>query len=113
MYNRYVRDANGNYIRQTVPEPVPYYVPTSPPPQPPIPPVVEQPLPPPTPPITPAPTPVNSRPPETQLLGKLLGHLKLSDIDAGDLLLLGLLFFLIYQKADEELIVALGLLLIL
>lgn len=47
------------------------------------------------------------------MLGKLLNSLKLSDIDAGDLLLLGLLFFLIHQKADEELIIALGLLLIL
>ena len=34
-------------------------------------------------------------------------------VDAGDLLLLGLLYFLFREKADEELLVALGLLLIL
>ena len=34
-------------------------------------------------------------------------------LDAGDLLLLGLLYFLFREKADEELLVALGLLLIL
>ena len=34
-------------------------------------------------------------------------------VDTGDLLLLGLLFFLFRENADEELLVALGLLLIL
>ena len=34
-------------------------------------------------------------------------------LDAGDLLLLGLLYFLFREKADEELLIALGLLLIL
>ena len=34
-------------------------------------------------------------------------------VDTGDLLLLGLLFFLSREEADEELLVALGLLLIL
>lgn len=108
MYNRYIRDANGNYIRQTVQEPPTYYAPTAPPAPPPMQDVT------PHPPVPePPPKPMPSRPPETQLLGKLLNSLKLSDIDAGDLLLLGLLFFLIHQKADEELIIALGLLLIL
>ena len=37
----------------------------------------------------------------------------LDRVDAGDLLLLGLLYFLFREKADEELLVALGLLLIL
>jgi len=42
-----------------------------------------------------------------------LESLHLGDLDAGDLLLLGMLFFLWHQKADEELLIALGLLLIL
>lgn len=39
--------------------------------------------------------------------------LHLDDLDTGDLLLLFLLFFLFKQKADEELLIAIGLLLIL
>ena len=39
--------------------------------------------------------------------------LHLEDLDTGDLLLLFLLFFLFRQKADEELLIAIGLLLIL
>ncbi len=53
------------------------------------------------------------RPPEAQFANKMLGHLHLGDIDSGDLLLLALLFFLFRQRADEELLIALGLLLIL
>lgn len=53
------------------------------------------------------------RPPEAHFLNRLLTSLHLGDLDAGDLLLLGLLFFLWHQKADEELLIALGLLLIL
>ena len=37
----------------------------------------------------------------------------LSSVDSGDLLLLAILFFLFREGADEELLVALGLLLIL
>ena len=43
----------------------------------------------------------------------LLEKLHLSDLDAGDILLLILLFFLFRQEADEELLIAIGLLLIL
>ena len=43
----------------------------------------------------------------------ILDQLHLDHIDTGDLLLLGLLFFLFREGADEELLVALGLLLIL
>ena len=43
----------------------------------------------------------------------LLEKLHLGDLDAGDLLLLFLLFYLSRQKADEELLIAIGLLLIL
>ena len=46
-------------------------------------------------------------------LRQILDHLHLDRVDAGDLLLLGLLYFLFREKADEELLVALGLLLIL
>lgn len=42
-----------------------------------------------------------------------LDQLHLDHVDTGDLLLLGLLFFLFREEADEELLVALGLLLIL
>lgn len=46
-------------------------------------------------------------------LRRVLDQLHLDRIDTGDLLLLGLLYFLFREKADEELLVALGLLLIL
>lgn len=46
-------------------------------------------------------------------LRRVLDQLHLDRVDAGDLLLLGLLYFLFREKADEELLVALGLLLIL
>lgn len=68
--------------------------------------------PPPKPP-PPPPQPPPQRPPEANFLNRLLASLHLGDLDAGDLLLLGLLFFLWHQKADEELLIALGLLLIL
>ena len=42
-----------------------------------------------------------------------LGDLAPGDLAAGDLLLLCLLFYLSRQKADEELLIAIGLLLIL
>ena len=70
---------------------------------------------PPPPPPKPPPKPHHppQRPPEANFLNRLLESLHLGDLDAGDLLLLGLLFFLWHQKADEELLIALGLLLIL
>ena len=46
-------------------------------------------------------------------LRSVLDRLRLDRIEGGDLLLLGLLYFLFRQKADEELLVALALLLIL
>ena len=116
MYNHYVRDQNGNYIKVSVEEPPVTYIPTPHAPPKPAPPPVPPPqtpkekqeIPPPQPPSPPPP-----RPPETQFVNKMLGHFHLSDIDSGDLLLLSLLFFLFRQKADEELLIALGLLLIL
>ena len=46
-------------------------------------------------------------------LRHLLDQFHLSSVDSGDLLLLAILFFLFREGADEELLVALGLLLIL
>ena len=54
-----------------------------------------------------------SRPPEIAFGKGILESLHLEDLDTGDLLLLFLLFFLFRQKADEELLIAIGLLLIL
>lgn len=47
------------------------------------------------------------------MLRHLLDQFHLGNVDSGDLLLLALLFFLFREDADEELLVALGLLLIL
>ena len=55
----------------------------------------------------------SSRAPERGFFNDLLEKLHLGDLDAGDLLLLFLLFYLSRQKADEELLIAIGLLLIL
>lgn len=49
----------------------------------------------------------------TGFLQHILNQLHLDHVDTGDLLLLVLLFFLFRENADEELLVALGLLLIL
>ena len=61
---------------------------------------------------TPLPPPPQ-RPPEVAFGKGILDALHLEDLDTGDLLLLFLLFFLFRQKADEELLIAIGLLLIL
>ena len=65
------------------------------------------------PPPGPEPAPPSAPAPERQFLNRLLAKLHLGDMDAGDLLLLLILFFLFYQKADEEVLIAIGLLLIL
>ena len=49
----------------------------------------------------------------SSFLRHILDQLHLDHVDTGDLLLLILLFFLFREDADEELLVALGLLLIL
>lgn len=49
----------------------------------------------------------------TGILRHALDQLHLESVDTGDLLLLALLFLLFREEADEELLVALGLLLIL
>lgn len=97
MYNRYLRNDEGEYTRVPIPE-------TSP--------VQEQP-PPPHPSNMP---PAGASPPPkeaAQLFSHLLQKLPLQGVDKGDLLLLLILFFLFEEKADDELLIALGLLLIL
>lgn len=99
MYNRYIRHDNGDYSRvvqqeapkQQVPPPPPPSQPSPPPPRPPRP----------------------EKSPESRFLDRLLGKLHLGDVDSGDLLLLLILFFLFREEADEELLIAIGLLLIL
>ena len=125
MYNHYVRDRDGNYIKVSVEEPPVTYIPAPHAPPKPAPPSFKPKMETKTAPAQTTPqyhqnappshhtSPPQQRPAESQLANKLLGHLNLSDIDSGDLLLLVLLFFLFRQKADEELLIALGLLLIL
>ena len=105
MYNRYIRNDNGVYDRVPQQETAPPSRPT-PPPRPDAPPEPGPPGPEQRPPVPPP-------APERQFLNRLLGKLHLGDMDAGDLRLLLILFFLFQQKADEEVLIAIGLLLIL
>ena len=107
MYNRYIRNDTGSYIRIPQEEQEPsHHSQTPPTPQP----GKSQ--------SYKAPSPPPKSPPRTadtiaELLRNFLDRLHLNHVDTGDLLLLGLLFFLFREDADEELLVALGLLLIL
>lgn len=92
MYNRYIRNDQGNYTR--VPQQDLHGQP--PPPK-----------------TTSRKAPLLPPDSLTALLRHGLDRLHLDHVDTGDLLLLGLLFFLFREDADEELLVALGLLLIL
>ena len=109
MYNRYLRNDQGVYT--CVPQEEPR---RSPPPH-------REPSPREPPRDTPPPPP-NGGGPEADggafregfpFLDSLLEKLHLQDLDGADLMLLLLLFFLFEQKADDELLIALGLLLIL
>ena len=113
MYNRYTRNDRGVYTRTPPPDPPPppagkpqnSPLPNRPPPKPDAntrPPSAPPPIPPPAP-----------QRPERDMLNRILEKLHLGDLDAGDLLVLLLLFMLFREKADEELLIALGLLLIL
>ena len=102
MYDRYGRQEQGQYVRASMDD-----GPLPPPPRP-----QQPPKPPPKPPSG-APPPPPKRPPEIAFGKGILDALHLDDLDTGDLLLLFLLFFLFRQKADEELLIAIGLLLIL
>lgn len=105
MYNRYVRSDDGRYERIPTPEP-----------DPPPPPPREEP-PPNNPPPPPNGGPQNPPPPphggRKGFLSGILSKLKLEEIDTGDLLLLLILFLLFKDGEDEELLIALGLMLIL
>lgn len=117
MYNRYIRNDNGTYTRMPEGEP------PSPPPRPespPSPPPSGGSAPPPRGEASQQSGPGRPPPPHRQSADGLTGFLRqildqfhLNHVDTGDLLLLGLLFFLSREEADEELLVALGLLLIL
>ncbi|MGM9573044.1 MAG: hypothetical protein ACI3VJ_01330 [Hominicoprocola sp.] len=105
MYNRYLRNDDGVYKRIPMQE--------SPPPQNGSPQRSHQPH-----------QPHQPHPPQgsgssrkvqegEQFLQRMLSKLKLQDVDTADILLLLILFFLFEEKADDELLIALGLLLIL
>ena len=103
MYNRYTRNDNGVYTRisqNDTPPPGGGPKPGGPPPRP-------------QPPLEPKPPSGPPHRPERDILNRLLEKLLLGDLDSGDLLVLLLLFLLFREKADEELLIALGLLLIL
>ncbi len=107
MYNRYTRNDNGVYTRMPQNDTPRGGNPNPPPPSPKPPPGPKPPTPP------PAPPPAPPHRPERDILNRLLEKLHLGDLDSGDLLVLLLLFMLFREKADEELLIALGLLLIL
>ena len=108
MYNRYIRNDNGSYTR--IPQEEPPRPQQGGPQQPKQEPSARD-----------GPRRETPPPPSagrvadglTGLLRHILDQLHLDHVDTGDLLLLLLLFFLIREDADEELLVALGLLLIL
>ena len=127
MYNRYIRRDDGTYAR--IPEEGPKGPPSGgpsqsggpgpqgPPPGGPPPSGGPGPQGPPPggPPHSGGPGPQGPRGPDglTGFLRHILDQLHLDHVDTGDLLLLGLLYFLAREGADEELLAALGLLLIL
>lgn len=111
MYNRYIHNDSGGYIRVPQEEKSPAHAAPEaskdvPPKQPPPPSGQSHTH-------KPSPEPPGHADSLTGILRHLLDQFHLDHVDSGDLLLLGLLFFLFRENADEELLVALGLLLIL
>ena len=109
MYNRYIRNDQGVYTRIPEDDPSPRARPPPPPPDGARPEDPTEPR---------QPPPPREDPPETGdglsgTLRRLLDQFRLGDLDTGDLLLLAILYFLFREGADEELLAALGLLLIL
>jgi hypothetical protein len=96
MYNRYIRNDDGVYARQPQKEAEPL---RQDPPQPP-PPCAD-----------PPPPPRGSG--QIPFLSGIMEKLHLGSVDFGDLLLLLLLFQLFREDGDDELLIAIGLLLIL
>ena len=112
MYNRYIRNESGTYSRIPQEEPPQSSGKGAKTPPKPDPPRSDPPPPRSEPP--PCPPPSGERKDGlTGFLRHFLDQFHLDGVDTGDLLLLGLLFLLSQEKADEELLVALGLLLIL
>ena len=103
MYNRYIRNDSGRYERVEVPDEPPF---GNPPPE------DTYHAPPPGGEPSGAPPPPNGGGRQGFLSG-LLEKLNLKNLDTGDLILLLLIFLLYKDKGDEELLIALGLLLIL
>ena len=110
MYNRYIRTDDGTYTK-VAEEESPHGQPRQEPPPGGTPP--NSPPPPPNGPSDSPPPPFSGTEGIAGYLRRVLDQLHLDRIDTGDLLLLGLLYFLFREKADEELLIALGLLLIL
>ena len=110
MYNRYVRSNDGGYTRQSQQD-TDTSRPSAPPPPASAP---DQQTAQPQQPIA-EPKSVGSRKnaDPLSLFSGLLDRFHLGDIDIGDLLLLLLLFHLFREDGDEELLIAIGLLLIL
>ena len=104
MYNRYMRNDTGAYIQMPQDDAPP------PGPKPPSGPGASPKAKP-----SPGPPPIPAPPhrPERDILNRFLERLHLGDLDSGDLLVLLLLFMLFRESADEELLIAIGLLLIL
>ena len=105
MYNRYIRNDDGRYERVVIPDEPSFNGPRPddtycPPPD-------EEPFGPPPP---PPPPPGGGR---QGFLSGLLEKLNLKNLDSGDLILLLIIFLLYKEGGDEELLIALGLLLIL
>ena len=114
MYNRYIRNDNGSYSRIPEEEHSPPSGGTAPPPPPPPPPPGPENSPPkPGNPVGNPGNPGRTRDGLTGILQHILDQFHLDHVDTGDMLLLAMLFFLFRENADEELLVALGLLLIL
>ena len=99
MYNRYIRNDDGVYARQAQQEAEPSRQESPPPPPPPRP--------------EPPPPPPPKGGGQIPFLSGIMEKLHLGSVDFGDLLLLLLLFQLFREDGDEELLIAIELLLIL
>ena len=99
MYNRYIRNDDGVYARQAQQEAEPSRQESPPPPPPPRP--------------EPPPPPPPRGNGQIPFLSGIMEKLHLGSVDFGDLLLLLLLFQLFREDGDDELLIAIGLLLIL
>ena len=122
MYNRYIRNDAGQYERipvQDAPPPPPHHPPGGPPPPEPDfgPGTSSEPSGFPPPDFGQQSWQNHASPPpdggKKGILSGILDKLNLKDVDTGDLLLLLLIFLLFREGEDDELLIALGLLLIL